>query len=156
MIDYSIVIRGTKPGTKKENIDDTRAYAVAQRTKTLTLDKVAEHMALHDSKYNSGDIYAVLTQAAQCVRELILAGYYVQLGNLGTFGFNIKCNPVEKAEELDAKDFTAIKVYWMEGKAFRNMINDATFRLVPSRLSQKLAKEEERAQTTIVKKPVLS
>lgn len=37
MIDYSIAIRGTKPGVKKENIEETRAYGVAQRNETLTL-----------------------------------------------------------------------------------------------------------------------
>lgn len=156
MIDYSIAIRGIKPGVKKENIDDTRAFAVAQRSKTLTLQEFAKHIEDHGCKYSRGDVQAVLTYTADCLREELLEGNFVQLGDLGTFGFYIVSKGVEKAEELDSRDFTAVRVSWDKGKAFENLLGDATFRLVPSRLSQKLAKEEERAQTTIVKKPVLS
>lgn len=156
MIDYSIAIRGTKPGTKKENIDDTRAYAVAQRSETITMSEFAKHIAEHNSKYNRGDIYAVLAQSVDCLREMLLDGKFVQLGDLGTFGFSIKCKGAEKAEELNSTYFTAVNVTWDKGKTFSDLLKDATFRLVPSRLSQELAKEEERAQTTIVKKPVLS
>ena len=37
MINYSIAIMGTKPGTKKENITETKAYGVAQAKESIDI-----------------------------------------------------------------------------------------------------------------------
>ena len=47
MINYSIVIRGTKPGTKTEDITETKAYGVAQISENLTINDFAKHIAEH-------------------------------------------------------------------------------------------------------------
>ena len=62
-----------------------RYYGHIQMSNKVALDQFAEHMSEHDSKYNKGDIYAVLTMAIRCVKEMALNGTAVALGDLGTF-----------------------------------------------------------------------
>ena len=51
MINYSIVIRSTVPGTKTEEITETKAYGVAQVSESLTINDFAQHIAQHGSLY---------------------------------------------------------------------------------------------------------
>lgn len=67
-INYSIAMLGNP-------IDEDapqKAYAKSQYTNILTLDKFAGHIASHGSKYNRADIYAVLMQTVDCMREMLL------------------------------------------------------------------------------------
>lgn len=69
-INYSIAMLGNP-------IDEDapkKAYAKSQYTNILTLDKFAGHIASHGSKYNRADIYAVLMQTVDCMREMLLGG----------------------------------------------------------------------------------
>ena len=69
MINYSTCMRGNptdKDAAKK-------AYANAQYSEIMTLDKFAEHISTHGSKYNRADIQAVLIQAVDWTREQLLA-----------------------------------------------------------------------------------
>ena len=148
---------GTKPGTKKENIDDTRCYAVSQISDYMTLTDFAEHISNHGSTYDQSDVEAILGKAVRCLREMLLSGYSVSLGeDFGSFRVTLRTRGAEKAEEFDENNIVGVNVVWNKGKAFSNLRKGAKFRLVASRLSQQLAKEEAQAQTTIVKKPVLS
>ena len=85
MINYSIAIMGTKPGTKKENITETKAYGVAQVSEVIDINAFAKHIANHGSVYDKGDIVGLLTIAVGCLRELMLEGKRVKLGDLGDF-----------------------------------------------------------------------
>ena len=60
MINYSIVIRGTKPGTKTEDITETKAYGVAQISENLTINEFAKHIAEHGTLYSRDVIQGVL------------------------------------------------------------------------------------------------
>ena len=52
MINYSIVVMGTTPGTKKENIQETKAYGTAQCSEVLDINKFPiihhQHHPQHD------------------------------------------------------------------------------------------------------------
>ena len=56
MINYSISLRANP------SVQDApkKAFANAQYSETMTLDKFAEHISTHGSKYNRADIQAVL------------------------------------------------------------------------------------------------
>ena len=78
-INYSIAMLGNP-------IDEDapkKAYAKSQYTNILTLDKFAGHIASHGSKYNRADIYAVLMQTVDCMREMLLEGKRIEMGDLG-------------------------------------------------------------------------
>ena len=73
-INYSIAMLGNP-------IDEDapkKAYAKSQYTNILTLDKFAGHIASHGSKYNRADIYAVLMQTVDCMREMLLEGKRIE------------------------------------------------------------------------------
>lgn len=63
----------------------TRYRANLQIGEKYNLDRFAEHMSEHDSKYNKADIYAVLTMAIRCIKEMAKNSIAVELGDLGTF-----------------------------------------------------------------------
>ena len=68
MINYSIVIKGTKPGTKTENITETKAYGVAQVSGILTLNDFARHIAQHGTLYGR-DVIGLLGKITKVISE---------------------------------------------------------------------------------------
>ena len=131
-INYSIAMLGNP-------IDEDapkKAYAKSQYTNILTLDKFAGHIASHGSKYNRADIYAVLMQTVDCMREMLLEGKRIEMGDLGVF------NPAIHIEQLN--------VNWTPGDRFRNLLEDAVFNLVPSRRAARILLKSIKAGETTV------
>jgi len=149
MINYSIAIMGTKPGTKKADIQETKAYGVAQCSEVLDLDAFAKHITSHGSVYHKADVAAVLTLAVSCLRELMLDGKRVKLGDLGSFHTELKTKGATLAEDFGLSNIKAVNVRWTPGKEFRNLRQEATFQLVPTRAEQTEAAKEIRNQETI-------
>lgn len=83
MINYSISLRANP----SDQDAPKKAYANAQYSEIMTLDKFAEHISTHGSKYNRADIQAVLIQAVDCMREQLLAGQRIQMGDLALSPF---------------------------------------------------------------------
>lgn len=94
MINYSISLRANP----SDQDAPKKAYANAQYSEIMTLDKFAEHISTHGSKYNRADIQAVLIQAVDCMREQLLAGQRIQMGDLGTFSIHINSMGAESLE----------------------------------------------------------
>ena len=136
MINYSIAIMGTKPGTQKQNITETKAYGVAQVKNRLSLSDFAKHIRDHGCMYSKGDIVSILTTAVSCLRELLLEGKRVKLGDLGDFQVRLKTKGAVLTEDFSAKNIKAVNVSWKPGKDFEDLRQEATFQLVPSRSAQ--------------------
>ena len=149
MINYSIYIAGTKPGTKKADIQETKAYGTAQMNERLSFDQFCKHIASHNSPFSKGAIQGILTDAVCCLREQRLAGNRVQLGDLGTFGVELATKGAKTTEEFTTAYIEAVKVNWQPGKQFKNLREEATFQLVASRDSQKEAIENIKNEDTI-------
>lgn len=137
MINYSIAIMGTRPGTPKAQIAETKAYGVVQTAEVIDINKFAEHISKHGSVYGKGDIVGLLTIAVNCLRELMLEGKRVKLGDLGDFQPRLKCEGAKNTEDFTAQNIKEVNISWEPGKSFMNLRNDATFQLVPSRKAQK-------------------
>lgn len=76
MINYSTCMRGNptdKDAAKK-------AYANAQYSQVMTLDKFCYHIASHGCVYSRADIQAILILAVDCLREQLLNGQQIQMG----------------------------------------------------------------------------
>ena len=149
MLNYVISILSTKPGLKKENITETKAYAVAQTSGAMDMEEFAEHIATHGSKYKRGDIYAILAEAVDCMREQLLEGKLIELGDLGTFRCTFHGEGAASASTLSAENIKDVNVTWAPGKRFQNLRKEAKFQCVPSREVQALAVAEARAQETL-------
>ena len=149
MINYSICIMGTKPGTKKADITETKAYGTAQIDEKLTFDDFCAHIADHNSPFSKGTIQGVLTDAVHCLREQLLAGNSIQLGDLGNFRVELATEGADTTDEFNASKIKEVNVCWTPGPDFKNLRDAATFQLVPSRKAQADAIEVIRNEETI-------
>ena len=149
MIDYSITIMSAKPGTKKADVQETKAYGSAQVREKLDLNKFAKHITDHGCAYDRGDVSAILTKAVDCLRAMMLAGNKVNLGELGGFYPELKTKGAVLAEDFSVDNILEVNVRWIPGKRFQNLRDDATFRLQPTRQAQAEAEKVIKNQETI-------
>ena len=151
-IKYSISERTVKWG---DHAGEKRYTANLQTTGIMSLDEFAEHMADHDCKYNKGDIYSVLTQAAICIREMLLSGAKISLGDIGVISPKIKQKAAKNRDEFSANNITDLYAKITIGKALKDMRPDASFENVPTLANQALliAAEREGANTVSLVKP---
>ena len=133
MINYSIAIMGTKPGTLKADIKETKAYGTAQVHEVLDLQKFAKHIADHGCAFDRGDVVAIITKAVDCLREMMLAGNKVNLGELGAFYPELQTEGAVTTDDFTIDNIKAVNVCWIPGKLFKNLRQDAEFQLVPCR-----------------------
>ena len=112
------------------------AFARAQYTDLMTIEEFSRHIANHGCVYSRADISAILYLAVDCMREQLLEGRKIRLGDLGDFSVNLSSKGAESAKKFSAENITAVNVVWDCGKEFENMVADAEFNLVPSRSAQ--------------------
>ncbi|MBR3547583.1 MAG: DNA-binding protein [Bacteroidaceae bacterium] len=143
------MIRSTVPGTKTEEITETKAYGVAQVSESLTINDFAQHIAQHGSLYGRDVIQGVLVKMVDCMRELLLEGKKIQLGELGSFSVGLSTKGAETAALFTAENIKKVNVNWDRGKLFENLRKDASFSLVPSRKAQEDAVAEAKRQETL-------
>ena len=117
--------------TEKQN-----AFAISQYTDVMTIEKFAKHITSHGSVYSRADISAILYMAVDCMREMLLEGKKIRLGDLGDFSLLLGSKGAETADKFTAQNINQVKVQWEPGKEFKNLIDDAEFNLVASRSAQ--------------------
>lgn len=132
MINFSTVLRSNpiNPDAAK------KAYATAQVNETISLPRFAQHISEHHSKYGKGDIYAVLIEMVTCMREQLLLGNKIQLGDMGSFYVSLACKGADSLEDFTANNIKKVNVNWERGDDFKNLLNDATFEEVGTRKEQ--------------------
>ena len=161
MINYSIVMRSVnanlleinqaksrinqaKKDSKEPDKKDTdlvktekqNAFAISQYTDVMTIEKFAKHITSHGSVYSRADISAILYMAVDCMREMLLEGKKIRLGDLGDFSLLLSSKGAETADKFTAQNITNVKVQWEPGQQFKNLLEDAEFNLVASRSAQ--------------------
>lgn len=112
------------------------AFAVAQYVDVMTIEKFARHIATHGCVYSRADISAILYLAVDCMREMLLEGRKIRLGDLGDFSVSLSSKGAESADKFSAANITAVNVVWDCGQEFKNLLADAEFNLVASRSAQ--------------------
>lgn len=132
MIEYSVFM--TSNHLSKDQ--GPKAYAAAQVRDKLTTDKFVAHVASHNSVFSKGTIKGVLADVACCLREQLLNGNKVELEGLGTFGFTISSTPAETLNDFTAANIKSINVVFTPAAELQELIADAKFVPVPSRLAQ--------------------
>lgn len=136
--------------TLGKNAGKTVYRPYLQTSGTMALDDIARHMSEHNSKYDEGDINAVLRQFIKCASEMILEGYRVNLGKLGTFRPSIRAIASASAEEVSADNITDLCMAWSAGEATKGLRDKASFTLVGKRDNQKaLVSAEKNGQESM-------
>lgn len=75
-------------------------YAYPVKEETVGLDRLAEHMAQHNTPYSAGAIKGILTDMVTCIKELLLDGKNVKLPDLAIFSIGIKSAGAASEEEF--------------------------------------------------------
>ena len=70
------------------------------------------------------------------MREMLLEGKKIRLGDLGDFSLLLTSKGAEAADKFTAQNITGVKVQWEPGQEFKNLRDDAEFNLVASRSAQ--------------------
>ena len=141
-INYSV--SGSK-ATVGKNSGKVLYHPTLQLTGTMSLPEMAQHMSDHDSKYNEGDIYAVLVQFIKCIKEKAAQGYRVRLGDLGAFTPRIKSVSQLSAEDVSAADIRQLTLRWIAGTRTKDFKDDTDFVSVPKRKNQALLVQAEKS-----------
>ena len=175
MINYSIVMRSVnanlfeinqaksrinaavKAGETPDPADEAlvaterqNAYAIAQYADVMTIEKFAKHIATHGCVYSRADISAILYMAVDCMREQLLEGKKIRLGDLGDFSVSLQSKGAETAKAFTAQNITGVNVVWDCGQEFKNLLADAEFNLVASRSAQAVVLKAVKAGETVV------
>ena len=114
----------------------TNYFATAQYTEVMTIEKFARHIADHGTTYSRADIMAILYMAVDCMREQLLEGKKIRLGELGDFSVALSSKGAETAEKFSSQNIQRVTVCWEPGSEFRNLLADAEFNLVATRSAQ--------------------
>ncbi len=161
MINYSIVqrainpnlfeinqakgrIKAAKAAGEEPKSEDTElvatevlnAFAIAQYAEVMTIEKFAKHISNHGCVYSRADIAAILYIAVDEMREQLLEGKKIRLGDLGDFSVSLTSKGAENADKFTAANITGVNVNWEPGAEFKNLLADAEFNLVASRSAQ--------------------
>ena len=130
---------GKTPDTKDEALVEsvvTNYFATAQYTEVMSIEKFARHIADHGTTYSRADIMAILYMAVDCMREQLLEGKKIRLGELGDFSVALSSKGAETAEKFSSQNIQRVTVCWEPGSEFRNLLADAEFNLVATRSAQ--------------------
>ena len=130
---------GKQPDPKDEALVETvvtNYFATAQYTEVMGIEKFARHIADHGTTYSRADIMAILYMAVDCMREQLLEGKKIRLGELGDFSLSLSSKGAETAEKFSSQNIQRVTVCWEPGSEFRNLLADAEFNLVATRSAQ--------------------
>ena len=123
-----------------------KIYAQAQYSSIVELEEFAEHMSNHNSPFSKGTLMGILTDAVSCLRELLLEGRRVKLGDMGTFSVQLTSTGADTAETFSTAQITAVKPTWQKSDKFADLLTEATFQYVASREAQAQARMQEKNQ----------
>lgn len=149
MISYS-VHKITNPVTNKLSV-----FALPQVRQTLDINDFAEHITDHGCLYDKGDVISIITKVVNCLREQILAGNKVELGDLGSFspqlhstGWNRGLTPDDDGyrtpDQFNAGDIDVVSIIWEKGDKVVNLRPEAQFEQVLTRKDQSAAMRENK------------
>ena len=94
ILKYKMVTR-LNPQNKSEQ---PKWYAKSVQDRTISFEDLVTHMSEHNSPYSRGVIHGVLTDMLDCVKELVLDGKSVRLGDLGLFSVGLKTTGAKSRE----------------------------------------------------------
>ena len=113
-------------------------------------DKDAAKKAYANAQYSRADIQAILILAVDCLREQLLNGQQIQMGDLGVFSNSIRSLGAHSMAEFTVENITEVNVLWAPGVRFNNLRQDAEFQLVPTRkAAAEVVKALKAGKTTV-------
>ena len=146
MIDYSVYMQ---PNPMDETAAP-KAYAKAQMRELMTFGKFINHIAKHNGVYSRGTVRGVVIDMCECLVEQLLEGKKIQLGELGSFWVSLASEGAESLDKFTAANIKAVNIIFTPGTDFENLIDNAEFNVVASRVAQAATLKAEKTGATIV------
>ena len=117
----------------------TEVLCSPQVSDNVSMNEFCRHIASHGSVYSRADVQSVLSQAVDCLREFLLDGKQISLGDMGTFKIGLNSKGTLTPEEFNPlHHIKSVHVNWTPGPDFRNLQGDAQWNLVANRRAQRL------------------
>ena len=73
-----------------ENAGKELWYATVVTDREMNFEEFVDHISSHNSPYSRGTVHGVMMDMLDCLKELILDGKSVRLGDLGLFSIGMK------------------------------------------------------------------
>ena len=128
-VKYSVALR---KNPMDEN-EPKKAYANIQLTGVLNIAQFARHIQDHNTVFSTGTIVGVLTEMSHCLRELLMQGFKVDLGDLGIFYPSISSQGASTLEKFSEQNITKFGANYLMSEALKDMRPEVQFEKVPTR-----------------------
>ena len=89
--------------------------------------------------FSKGTTVGILTELSGCIRELLLQGYSIDLGDLGRLTPSITCTGATTLKDFTADNIQRVNVKFTNGRALLKLREDAEFEQTTSRAAQAAA-----------------
>ena len=144
-IQYSVSLR---PNPLHED-DPKKAYASIQLTGKYSTKDLCKHISDHNGLFPRAVVEGVLIQLGSCIREILLQGYSIVLGELGTLTPSITSRGAVTIKDFTTDYIQRLDANFIPGDALRGLRDEAQFEQTTTRAAQTAALEAQKdGQTT--------
>ena len=103
-----------------ENAGKKLWYATAVSDREMSFEDFVTHISEHNSPYSRGTIHGVLMDTLDCLKELILDGKSVRLGDLGLFSIGMSSHGEVSRDKVSAASVEGIHLLVKNTKTWSN------------------------------------
>ena len=104
-IKYRKVKRTPQTG---ENAGKELWYATVVTDREMNFEEFVDHISSHNSPYSRGTVHGVMMDMLDCLKELILDGKSVRLGDLGLFSIGMSSHGEVSRDKVSAASVEGI------------------------------------------------
>ena len=116
-IKYRKVKRTPQTG---ENAGKELWYATVVTDREMNFEEFVNHISSHNSPYSRGTVHGVLMDMLDCLKELILDGKSVRLGDLGLFSIGMKSHGELTRDKVSAASVEDIHLIVRNTRSWSN------------------------------------
>ena len=116
-IKYRKVKRTLQTG---ENAGKELWYATVVTDREMNFEEFVDHISSHNSPYSLGTVHGVMMDMLDCLKELILDGKSVRLGDLGLFSIGMSSHGEVSRDKVSAASVEGIHLLVKNTKTWSN------------------------------------
>ena len=116
-IKYRKVKRTPQTG---ENAGKELWYATVVTDREMNFEEFVDHISSHNSPYSRGTVHGVMMDMLDCMKELILDGKSVRLGDLGLFSIGMSSHGEVSRDKVSAASVEGIHLLVKNTKTWSN------------------------------------
>mgnify|MGYP002764032088 CR=1 FL=1 len=116
-IKYRKVKRTPQTG---ENAGKELWYATVVTDREMNFEEFVDHISSHNSPYSRGTVHGVMMDMLDCLKELILDGKSVRLGDLGLFSIGMKSHGELTRDKVSAASVEDIHLILRNTRSWSN------------------------------------